>query len=50
MHRHNKDRGNESNTKQNWGKNDQNGAFWGVVFHESTSSKAKFGSKGAELF
>ena len=26
------------------------GPFWGVVFHEYTSSKTKFRSKGAELF
>ena len=26
------------------------GSFWGVVFHENTFSKSKFGSKGAELF
>ena len=25
-------------------------AFWGDVFHENTSSKSKFRSKGAELF
>ena len=24
--------------------------FWGFVFHENTSSKSKFRSKGAELF
>ena len=37
---------------RHWGKKDKNGAFlgpfWGVVFHENTSSKSK--SKGAELF
>ena len=26
------------------------GPFWGVVFHENTSCKSKFRSKGAELF
>ena len=26
------------------------GGFWGVVFHENTSNKSKFKSKGAELF
>ena len=29
---------------------DQNGPFWDVVFHENTSRKSKFRSKGAELF
>ena len=31
-----------------WGNKDQNVAFWGVIFHENTSSKSKFRSKGAE--
>ena len=38
---------NGSNKEQNWWKKDQNRAFWGVVFHENTSSKAKVRS---ELF
>ena len=25
-------------------------SFWGIVFHENTSGKSKFRSKGAELF
>ena len=33
--------------EHNRAKKDQN---WGVVFHENTSSKIKFSSKGAESF
>ena len=29
-----------ANKKQNLGKKDQNGPFWGVVFHENTSSNS----------
>ena len=38
MHRRNEERGKK-----------KKGLFWGIVFHENTSSKSKFRSKGAEL-
>ena len=41
---------NGANKEQNRGNKDQNRAFLGVVFHENTSCKSKFRSKGAELF
>ena len=39
-----------TNKELNWGERTKMGPFWGVVFHENTSSKSKFRSKGAELF
>ena len=58
LHRRNEERAlgnpnkeqNGANKEQNRGNKDQNRAFLGVVFHENTSCKSKFRSKGAELF
>ena len=45
-----KNKQNRDNKEQNWGKRTKMGPFWGVVFHENTSRKSKFRSKGAEFF
>ena len=60
-HRRNEERGqggpgppnkkqNGTNKEQNWGKRTKMGSFWEAVFHENTSRKSKFISKGAEFF
>ena len=49
QHRRNEERGQGGPSKIG-GKRTKKGPFWVAVFHENTSGKSKFSSKGAEFF